>query len=447
MQSLIDRRRLLKASAAAVAAGKLGIGSASAADTVEIDFWNPADDSLGGPIIAQLVESYNSGQGVTNGIKVNNVVVSTSGVGYDKYSTAMASSASPDVVMTYNYSPVVPWVANGFVQPIGDFFPQFGLTEDDFYPVCWQSMTFGGKIYGLFQEVDFDEFYWNPDIHPGDAPTTIDEMDALSAEYTKFDADGNLIQAGLIPWAQGGFSAGGYGVWATIHGARFYDNDARKWTITKEGNTAFLDWYLKYVDMLGGREKADAFVSALPKTFWGDVFLFGKTAFSVQFEAMPNIIIQNNSTLNYKIAHPPVVPGVTNETAMLSSADMFLIPTNAKHLEQAVDFTTFMGGSEGVLEWALPIGQMIANKKDANDPRLFDKQWWYKTYLETLEAGKVLASPLSPQAVVFSTAIGLAIDQVTYKQKSPADALAECEATVLQAVEQFRSANPDWEGE
>ena len=117
------------------------------------------------------------------------------------------------------------------------------------------------------------ELFWNTDIHAGAAPTTIEELDALAAQYTQFDGDGNLTQAGVIPWEQGGFSAGGYGSWGTIWGARFYDHANRKWTINRPENYAFLDWYLTYVDLFGGREKADALISSIPQNLgYGDIF-------------------------------------------------------------------------------------------------------------------------------------------------------------------------------
>jgi hypothetical protein len=70
-----------------------------------------------------------------------------------------------------------------------------------------------------------------------------------------------------------------------------------------------------------------------------------------------------------------------------------------------------------------------------------------KIFNETVEAGQILAPPLTPQAVVFNQAMELAVDNVTYKQKSPADALAELEQKVADAVAQFKTTNPDWQGE
>ena len=66
-------------------------------------------------------------------------------------------------------------------------------------------------------------------------------------------------------------------------GGQFYDADARKWTIDTPENAQFLEWFLKYVDLLGGRDKSDALESSVPQTY-GDIFQYGKVAFALEGE-------------------------------------------------------------------------------------------------------------------------------------------------------------------
>jgi hypothetical protein len=40
-----------------------------------------------------------------------------------------------------------------------------------------------------------------------------------------------------------------------------------------------------------------------------------------------------------------------------------------------------------------------------------------------------------------------AIDEVTYKQKSPEDALSEVAQKIADEVGRFQQAHPDWDGE
>lgn len=449
----LSRRTLVTTTAAGAAgfaaAHAFNINRTSAASPVTVEFWNPGNDPLGGPIIKKLVNEFNETAGKDANISVKNVPVPTPGNSYTKYTTAMTTSSSPDVVMTYSYDPFIPWVANGFVLPMDKYFQDLGLKEADFYPIAWQMVNFQGKIWGLLQEFDMVEFYWNSALHDGEAPKTIEELDALAPKYTKLEG-GKLVQAGLIPWSQGGHGPGGYVSWGTIWGARFYDTDARTWTINRPENTKFLDWYIKYADMLGGREKADALISSVPATY-GDVFLYGKTAFAMQGEFIPlelPAIGQGELVKQIKMAHPPTVPGVTQgATCMVDAANVFCIPVKAKHVEEAAFFAKYMVSQKSLVAWSLPIGQMLPTKAAANDPTLLKQLPWMKLYNETVESGKILAPPLSPQTVVFNQALALAIDEVTYKKKSPTDALADVEKKVADAVQQFKSKNPDWQGE
>src|SRR5579871_4042413 len=117
----LDRRSFLRG--AAVGAAGLALPAAGSAlasssrDVVKINFWGPGGDPLGGPIIKKMVDEFNAGVGKANGIFVNNNYVSTANH-YLKYTTGMTSSSSPDVLFTYGYDPVIPWIANGFVLPL-----------------------------------------------------------------------------------------------------------------------------------------------------------------------------------------------------------------------------------------------------------------------------------------------------------------------------------------
>src|SRR5215204_3148035 len=237
MASARFNRRTLLQQAAVGAAALPAMGSslapqrAAAAQAVELEFWTPADDPVGSKIITDLAEDFNGTIGQEKGIHVNTRIKPVIGDNYVQYTTAMTSSGSPDVVMTYTYEPVVAWAANGFIQPIDEYAEAVGIKEEDFFPITWSMINFGGHIWGLLQEFDFNELYTNTAIHAGEPPKTIDELDALSAEYTQFDGDGNLVQAGFIPWMN---FTGRH--WNAQFGGRYYDNESSKWTINTPEN-------------------------------------------------------------------------------------------------------------------------------------------------------------------------------------------------------------------
>src|SRR5439155_20308504 len=108
-----------------------------------------------------------------------------------------------DVVMTYDYSTVAAWAANGYVRPVDAYAKAVGADGSDYFPIAKDLVYVNGHFWGLTQAFCFDLFWWNKDIHHGPPPRTIAELDALAARYTKFDKKGNLVQVGIVPWAQG----------------------------------------------------------------------------------------------------------------------------------------------------------------------------------------------------------------------------------------------------
>src|SRR5262245_53106777 len=186
-----DRRTLLRQAAVGAAAlplaGALPPARGALAQAVELEFWTPADDPVGSKIITDLAEGFNKTIGQEKGIHVNTRIKPTPGDNYVQYTTAMTSSGSPDVVMTYIYNPVISWAANGFIRPIDEYAEAVGIKEEDFFPITWSMIHFADHTWGLLQEFDFNEFWWNKKIHDGDPPKTIDELDKMAKEYTTFD--------------------------------------------------------------------------------------------------------------------------------------------------------------------------------------------------------------------------------------------------------------------
>jgi multiple sugar transport system substrate-binding protein len=444
--SRIDRRTLIQraavgASALAVSGHTSTARRASAAqDAVNLEFWSPAAEPGGKEIITKLVDGYNSSSGSEKGIFVN-LRIKPDASDYVDYTTAMTSSGSPDVVMTYSYNPVAAWAANGFIQPLDEVAQAAGIQESNFFPIAWEMINFGDHNWGLLQEFDFYQLWWNKDIHAGEAPTTFDELDSLAAEYTVFDGSGNLTQAGFIPWHDEAY------IWNIMWGGSFYDFDTRTWTINKPENVAFLDWFLKYVDLYGGREKADALETSIPTEF-SDIFQYGKVAFAKQGEWVPADLKAMGLELNYGIANVPTKEGVPAGTNVTVGGNLFLLPTRAKHPEEAVDFIQYMAGSQdGVLAWCVPKGNLPPLKDEAVLGAVEEEWPDLKVYFDTLRLDHMVPPVSSPQTALFAQLIEDAIDEVTYKKSTPADALAHVEQEIADSVDRFQQAHPDWPGE
>jgi multiple sugar transport system substrate-binding protein len=421
--------------------------AAPAAQAVELEFWTPADDPVGSKIIVDLAEGFNSTIGQEQGIHVNTRIKPVTGDNYVQYTTAMTSSGSPDVVMTYAYFPAVSWAANGFIQPLDEYAAEAGIKEEDFFPIAWNMINFADHTWGLMQEFDFYQFWWNKAIHDGEPPKTIDELDAMAKEYTTFDGDGNLTQAGFIPWIHNNGPI--YSMvreWTYMWGGQWYDFDERKWTIDLPENERFLEWFLTYVDLFGGRDKSDAYEAGIPKVY-GDVFQSGAVAFAQQGEWMPALLKAAEIDLDYGITQTPTAEEVPLGTAVVAGGNLFLLPTNAPHPAEAVTFIQYMGTGKSVLNWCIPNSNIPPTTADAEDPSFQEGAPELKPYLDTLALNHMVPPVQSPQLPLFDQNLPTMIDEVTYKQKTPAEALADLAAKVADGVKQFQEAHPDWEGE
>jgi ABC-type glycerol-3-phosphate transport system substrate-binding protein len=439
----VSRRTLLKqaaAGAALAASRQLSLARpAGAQEPVALEFWTPASSPATSGLIVDMVNTFNSTVGKDHNITVNARIKPVTNDDYVPYTTAMTSSGSPDVVMTFIYSPVVSWAVNGYIQPLDQYAEAAGIKEDEFFPIAWTMSNFGGHFWGLLQEFDFNQLWWNTDIHQGDAPKTFDELDQLAQQYTVFDDAGNLTQAGIVPWNAGTD-------WNALWGGSFYDAEARKWTINTPENRKFLDWFLKWVDILGGRDKSDALDSSIPREY-GDIFLYGKIAFSLEGEYILSNLIKQGIELNYKIAHPPTAPEVPYGTAVTSGGNLFLLPTNAKHPAEAAVFIQYMGGLDAVLAWCIPSANIPPVKAAAADPKFTEPWPELKPWLESLDQGDMVPPNPSPQLPLFDQLMSTAIDEVTYKSKTPEQALETVAQKIADAVSQFQQVHPDWQGE
>jgi ABC-type glycerol-3-phosphate transport system substrate-binding protein len=234
--------------------------------------------------------------------------------------------------------------------------------------------------------------------------------------------------------------------WAIMWGGQWYDFDNRKWTIDLPENELFLEWFLTYADLLGGRDKSDAFEAAIPKVY-GDVFQSGAVAIAQQGEWNPAYLKAVEIDLDYGIAQTPTAEEVPMGTAMTAGGNLFLLPTNAAHPAEAVTFIQYMGTGAAVLNWCIPNSNIPPTTGAAEDPSFQPVKEVLQPYFDTLAADLMVPPFQSPALPIFDQNLPTMIDEVTYKQKSPTEALADLAAKVADGVKQFQEAHPDWQGE
>lgn len=448
----LNRREFLRRSLLAAAGGVATACGAGTAVTdsaearalasqarVTLEFWNPAADPTGAKVITGLVDGFNRTVGKEHRIYVNNRIkaIPTNG-GYVQYTTAMTSTGSPDVVMTYEYTPITNWAANGFLRPLDQYSATAGLSQSQFFPIVWPMIHFNGHLWGLLQEFDFNQFWWNKQLHQGPPPRTIEELDALAQEYTKVDSSGRLTYAPVIPWDAGTD-------WNVAFGGSFYDHGLGRWTITKPENRLFLEWYQKYAKLFGSRDRADTLESSIPRTY-GDIFQYGKIAFALEGEYLPPELKAEGLKLDYGIAHLPTAPGVPYGSAQTGGGNVFVLPSKAPHPDEAAVFLLYMGSNQAVSQWCIEASNNPPVKETAFQPAFAKALPDMAAWIESMQLDYMVPPIPSPQLPLFNTLIGTAVDEVTYGKNTPKGALEEVDRSIASAVRQFGVYNPQWVG-
>jgi ABC-type glycerol-3-phosphate transport system substrate-binding protein len=419
------------------------------ATTLTVTFWT----EMGDPVArSQLLPFFAAYEKSHPGITIKFEIVSQSN-NFVKYSTAMAAGRGPDVVLTAGYNPPIPeWAANGLIQPLDPWFRQLNVSQNQWLPWVWQMQYFHGRIWGFVQEYDTMLLAWNKDafkkagLDPNKPPRTIAELDADARKLTRFDAHGNLIQAGIVPWQLGWDDPR---FWPVMFGSRVYDYQKRAYTINTPANVRVMQWMASYGKLLGGPEKVSNFM----KGFTGnnDPFYTGQVAMEIVGEWVPSVNwrLYAPKNLNYGVAAPPVGPGVPYGTNVVIGSDIYALPVGSPHPREAAQLMLYMESPGPVLGWCIAEANVPPTRAAVLDPSFVAKVPTDASVVETARAALKNPSVLDPfpTSAIYdyvTQQYDLAIQQVLFGRTTAAAAVASVQNLVDQREAKLKQENPDW---
>jgi multiple sugar transport system substrate-binding protein len=419
-------------------------------DNITLNFWIWGNDPLN---VRDVMPFFKQFEKANPGITVKYVGVNT-GNNYVKYTTAIVAGRGPDVILTPNFnSPIPEWAANQLIQPLDPWFKQMNVKPSQFMPWVWNMDYFHGRVWGFLQEYDTTLFVWNKDafkaagLDPNRPPRTIAELDADAKKLTKFDAKGNLIQAGIIPWEQWGNDPR---YWAAMFGGSLYDADKRQYTLNAPGNVAALDWMGKYAKMLGGAAKANGFINKF--TGNADPLYTGQVAMEVVGDWYPpQTFARYAPKMNYGVAQAPVAPGVPYGTNIVIGSDTFVMPVGARHPAESAELMLYMMRPAPVLFWCIDEANVPPTRDALFSPAYVRGVPFMAAAVQT--ARMALSNPNIlrpfPTSSLFDYVSGqysTAMQQVEFGKMSAQAALDAVQKVALDRVAKAKQENPDWYG-
>lgn len=367
--------------------------AASSGQPVTLELWQ--HDS-GGKIdgMKAVIEGFNK--------QYPNITINQTVVPYDDYQTKIAASVpagtGPDVAMSY-FGWIPLWSKSGFIVPLPDqvasevdsqFVPFAGVTKVD------------GKQYSVLTSVRNFALFYNTTLlkEAGvtEPPKTWDEFIDAAQKCTKYDAKGNITQAGYFV----GWEEDGWNFWRPViesFGGEWASADGRQ-TLFNKSDGAKQAWQF----MLDFTTK---YKTSTP-SFFADgeqaAFAAGLTCLSPQLTFSVGFF-KDNVKPGVEWAIAPIPAGPKGSFTTGSSWPLVLTAQGAKDpakLDAATKFLAFMASKEGQKLYTdvtkeLPSRtDMLSDPQYVNDPLM-------KPFIDGLPqtSGPFLADELAQRQCAF----------------------------------------------
>jgi multiple sugar transport system substrate-binding protein len=301
------------------------------------------------------------------GIKVEHVTFPYASYN-QKVATSIPVGDGPDVINLYSgWLPM--YVKADYIQPLPKALFSDSYMKGTYFPWVLDAVNFGGKLYSAPTAVRSLALIWNKKLFreagldPEKPPKTLDELADFARKLSKYDAQGNLIQAGLTmqPNAQG--HSWLRDVLFRQFGGAPYDKTGRKVTYNSPQGVAALQWYMDRIqkDKVGYPNFAEDDVTA---------FKAQKAAMTIDgsfrvgtFKAIAD--------LEWGVTELPSHKGIQSNFASFWTHSI-VSGVKGKELDASVKFIKFITSPEAMELWLAKVGELPANPKIAeahkNDP-------------------------------------------------------------------------------
>jgi multiple sugar transport system substrate-binding protein len=330
------------------------------------------------------------------------------------------------VNLYYGWLPL--WVKSGYLLELPESAFSTAHLAKTFYPFVAQSVSFGGKNYSVPTAVRTLALIYNKrlfreaGLDPNVPPRTLDELLADAKKLSKYDAQGNLVQSGLLMQPSGQGHVWIREVLFRQFGATPYSADGRRVTYNSPAGIKAFQWYTDRITK--------------DKVGYPNFSTDDPTAFTAQKAAM-NIdgsfriaTLNAVKNLEWGAAELPTYKGIKSNFASFWTNAIVSGVSGAK-LDAAVKFLAFLTSPEVQDQWLKKVGELPAtpslSDRYQNDPviSVFLKGLTYAhatSYVD--EAGQ--------RAILDD-----AVDEVNLKKADPAAVLGAAAAKEQKLIDDF----------
>jgi multiple sugar transport system substrate-binding protein len=264
---------------------------------------------------------------------------------HTKISMAITGNQAPDLFVRKG---LPEYASQGLLLSLDSYFAQAGISKETFQPGFWDIITWKGVPYGMPTQASVPLLYYNKNmfkeagLDPNRPPRTWDEIFEYNRKLTKYDDQGNIVQAGIdfrnLWWND---------FYMFHYGAKsIYDEKSHTWLKPKEAYQ-----YLEDVQALRdeyGAEKLNKLHAE--DDVWPGLFNNHKVAMALQGEWFDYRYKLNEAIDDFGAVLWPSKQSVMDKKGgpmVYMEADVAMIPVNAPHPDAAFKFLAFFCGKDG----------------------------------------------------------------------------------------------------
>jgi multiple sugar transport system substrate-binding protein len=336
---------------------------AVSAEDITITYWQYFYESKVN-LMTELIQKF---EAQNPGIKVEQVTFP-----YESYlakvAAAVPAGEGPEVInLFYGWLPL--WVKSGYIQPLSPVDFSSDYFKNNFYPLVAESVNFGGKNYSVPTAVRALALFYNKKLFrdagldPNVPPKTLDELVAYAKKLSKYDAQGNLVQSGLLMQPNGQGHVWIREVLFRQFGAVPYSADGRKVTYASPAGIQAFRWYMDRItkDKVG-----------YPNFTTDDVTAFKAQKGAMNIDGSFRIATLNAvKDLEWGVAELPTNNGIKSNFASFWTHSI-VTGVSGKKLEASVKFLKYITSPEVQELWLQKVGELPAtpslSEKYTNDP-------------------------------------------------------------------------------
>lgn len=298
-----------------------------------------------------------------------------------KITAAISAGNGPDVTDDFS-SNVGKMAAAGIMEPLDDYISKTKYDVDDFIPAALDSCKLNGKTYALPVNINLSALYYNKTLLKAagytNPPKTMEEMYEMAVKGTKVNSDGTIKTLGFPDFPNvyylSAFTAAAGGGW--------YTSDGKAAAADNEGNKTALDLIRNYRQKFGvaNIQKFSSGGKYLDPT---DPFLMGNQLFRIDGPWMgKNIKETFKVNVDYGVTYVPYPAAHPEfEGRSFASSSILFVTGNSKNKEGAFDFTAYVCGKQGQIDFTIKGGDFPARKSlldNADFKKSYDSDFYAK---------------------------------------------------------------------